>query len=87
MVSNNWILETNQKFIQRQKFYGTQKFALFWPFFGQKWTQKGQEHNFLALRDFLLMSQVILEEARNHSSISLKTFCMIFITKHCSSKN
>ena len=54
----------------------------FWLFFGQKWTQKDQEHNFLELRDFVLMSQVILEEARNHSSISLKTFCMIFITKH-----
>ena len=40
----------------------------FGRFFGQKWTQKGQEHNLLALRDFLLMSQVILEEARNHSS-------------------
>ena len=25
----------------------------FGRFFGQKWTQKGQEHNFLAFRDFL----------------------------------
>ena len=44
------------------------RLLFFWPFFGQKWTQKGQEHKFLALRDFVLMSQVILEETKNQSS-------------------
>ena len=68
LVWNKLIFEKNQKFIQRQTFYATQKLALFWPSFGQKWTQKDREPNYLELRDFVFMSQVILEETRNHSS-------------------
>ena len=68
LVWNKLIFEKNQKFIQRQTFYATQRLALFWLSFGQKWTQKDREPNFLELRDFVFMSQVILEETRNHSS-------------------
>ena len=68
LVWNKLIFEKKIKNSSRGKHYATQKLALFWPSFGQKWTQKGHEPNFLELRDFVFMSQVILEETRNHSS-------------------
>ena len=67
-VWNNWFLQWNKKFIQSQNCYASWNFALFLQFLVQKCTKKGSNPNFLELWDFLLMSQVILEETRNHSS-------------------